>query len=69
MGRYLALCCFLGTIGGSIGPILVGLVFDTIGSYQLAFLGLAILAVTGMVLVLTLPAANNTADQETTDPT
>jgi MFS family permease len=67
-GAIFGTVLFFGTIGGSIGPILAGLVFDTFGSYQLAFLGLTMLAVTGMVLVLTLPTVNNVADQETSNP-
>lgn len=55
-GAIFGTVLFFGTIGGSIGPILAGLVFDKTGSYQFAFLGLAVLAVTGLALVLTLPA-------------
>ena len=66
-GAIFGTVLFFGTIGGSIGPILAGLVFDTVGSYQLAFLGLTMLAVAGLVLVLTLPTVNNVADQETSN--
>ncbi len=45
---------FCGTLGGSIGPLLAGRVFDTTGSYLLAFNTLAVLAALGLLLVLTL---------------
>ncbi len=46
---------FFGTLGGASGPILAGWVFDTTGSYALAFSGLAGLAAAGLMLVLSLP--------------
>ena len=46
---------FFGTIGGAIGPILTGYVFDQTGSYQIAFTGLAVCAVLGLLLVWSLP--------------
>lgn len=46
---------FFGTIGGAVGPILTGMVFDATGSYQIAFWGLTGLAVLGLALVLSLP--------------
>ncbi|MDJ0626816.1 MAG: MFS transporter [Rhodobacter sp.] len=46
---------FFGTIGGSIGPILAGWVFDRTGSYQPAFLTLMAGAALALGLVLTLP--------------
>lgn len=55
-GAIFGTVLFFGTIGGAIGPILAGLVFDMTGSYQLAFLGLEALVIIGFVLVLTLPA-------------
>ena len=55
-GAIFGTVLFFGTIGASIGPILAGLVFDMTGSYQIAFLGLAVLAVVGLLLVLSLPA-------------
>ena len=35
-----------------VGPIISGYVFDTTGSYRIAFLGFAAAAVVSMVLVL-----------------
>jgi MFS family permease len=48
---------FFGTIGGALGPILAGRVFDTTDSYALAFASLAGLATIGLMLVLSLPEA------------
>ncbi|MEZ5660694.1 MAG: MFS transporter [Burkholderiaceae bacterium] len=45
---------FCGTLGGAIGPLLAGMVFDARQSYQPAFLVLTGLAVLGLLLVLTL---------------
>ena len=46
-----------GTVGGAIGPILAGRIFDLTGSYFTAFLVLACMATLGLLLVLTLPKA------------
>jgi len=42
---------FSGTIGGSVGPLLAGYIFDVTGSYQAAFITLTALAFIGMVLI------------------
>jgi MFS family permease len=42
------------TVGGSIGPLLAGHLFDTVHSYQLVFFVLAGLAVAGLILTLLL---------------
>lgn len=55
-GAIFGTILFFGTIGGAIGPILAGWIFDTFSSYQLAFTTLAGLAAIGLILVLTLPA-------------
>ncbi len=49
-GLLLGIVIFSGTIGGSIGSVLVGYIFDITGSYQLAFLILLVLAIVGLVL-------------------
>ena len=54
-GAIFGVVLFCGTIGGSIGPILAGRVFDVTGSYQLAFSLLTAMAGLGLVLSLTLP--------------
>jgi MFS family permease len=54
-GAIFGTILFFGTLGGALGPILVGWIFDTTASYQLAFAMLATLAAIGLALVLTLP--------------
>ena len=49
---------FFGTVGGAIGPILAGRVFDDTGTYLAAFLTLASMAALGLLLVLSLPRAD-----------
>lgn len=46
---------FFGTLGGAIGPILAGRIFDTTGSYMPAFLTLGGMAALALILVLSLP--------------
>ena len=53
-GTLFGLILFCGTIGGSVGPWLTGYVFDTTGSYQIAFMILIALAMTGLVLISSL---------------
>ena len=45
----LVLAC--GTIGGAVGPLLAGRIFDVTGSYWILFLVLTGLAVVGLILV------------------
>lgn len=45
---------FSGALGGSLGPVLVGYIFDVTNSYQLGFLGCALLAVISFILALLL---------------
>ena len=40
------------TVGGTIGPVLVGYIFDITGSYQLGFLICAMVIVIGLILAL-----------------
>ncbi|MFC1901745.1 MFS transporter [Chloroflexota bacterium] len=42
------------TIGGAIGPFIVGYIFDVSGSYQLAFLITAFIGIIGLILSATL---------------
>ena len=55
---------FSGTIGGSVGPLLAGYVFDVTGSYRMAFIALTTLALIGLVLIRTLRLPAD-ADPET----
>lgn len=54
-GAIFGTVLFFGTLGGSVGPILAGVVFDQTGSYFFAFLTLLLLVITGLLLVLSLP--------------
>lgn len=54
-GASFGVVLFFGTVGGSLGPIMAGRVFDVTGSYDLAFGGLAALTALGLALVLSLP--------------
>ena len=49
-GAILGTVFFIGTIGGAIGPVLAGHIFDIISSYQPAFLICATMSVIGTIL-------------------
>lgn len=53
-GAIFGMVVFFGTIGGALGPLLAGSVFDTTGSYDIAFATLAGLAFMGALLVASL---------------
>lgn len=54
-GAIFGTVLFFGTIGGSVGPILAGAVFDVTGGYTLAFGTLAVMATIGLLLAISLP--------------
>lgn len=56
-GVILGIVIFSGTVGGAIGPLLTGRIFDVVGSYQQAFLILAIISVIALVILLLLRQA------------
>lgn len=60
-GAIFGTILFFGTIGAAIGPIMAGWIFDVTGSYQIAFLVLAVLAALGLALVISLPGKTNGA--------
>ena len=60
-GAIFGLILFCGTIGGAIGPVLAGRVFDVTGSYDWAFICLAVLVSLGLLLVLKLPVVSSFA--------
>ena len=47
---------FLGTFGGAICPIFAGVIFDSSGSYDLAFFGLGIFGIFGLIIAFFLPS-------------
>ena len=49
-GMILGIVLFSGTIGGGIGSVLAGYIFDITNSYQMVFLILAVLSITGLIL-------------------
>lgn len=50
-GIILGAVIFSGALGGAVGPVLAGHMFDVMDSYQLAFLVCAIIAVVGLIVV------------------
>ena len=54
-GAIFGIVLFCGTVGGAMGPILAGWVFDTTGSYAIAFGTLAAFGAVAVALVLSLP--------------
>ncbi len=57
-GAIFGFVLFVGTVGGAIGPIMAGRIFDLGHSYTPAFIALVILAALGLVLTLRLPEIN-----------
>ena len=53
-GLILGVVSFVFTIGGAIGPVVTGYIFDVRGSYQLAFLISAFTGVVGIILAVML---------------
>ncbi len=54
LGVILGIINFVGNIGGTIGPVLAGRIFDVFGSYQLAFSIYAALCVVSIALAMVL---------------
>lgn len=54
-GAIFGTVLFFGTVGGALDPILAGLVFDTTGSYMIAFSGLLMMALLRLALAFSLP--------------
>ena len=51
-------------MGGAIGPLMAGRIFDLTGSYQLVFLILTAMAIVGIILIATLrPPAIDTGSK------
>lgn len=51
-GFILGIVIFIGSLGGAIGPIITGRIFDATARYQAAFLILLVLAVSGFMMIL-----------------
>ncbi len=54
-GVILATGSLVGSIGAAVGPVVTGYLFDSLGSYTIAFILCAILAFTGLVSTFLLP--------------
>ncbi len=53
-GMLFGIVLFCGTLGGSVGPLVAGRIFDVTGSYQMVFLILTGLTVIGFALMMRL---------------
>ena len=51
LGSLFGILTFCGTIGGAVGPFVLGLIFDNTGSYKMAFLILIGIIIVGFLLV------------------
>jgi len=59
IGAIVGVLVFMGTLGGSIGPILAGRIFDITDSYQLAFLLCLVLTIIALILMSLLRPTSN----------
>lgn len=57
-GAILGVVLFSGTVGGAIGPVLAGKIFDVTGSYQIAFSVCVAFSVIGLILASLLKPTN-----------
>ena len=53
-GAILGIVVFSGTIGGALGPIVAGQLFDITGSYAITFKMITLISVVGLALILCL---------------
>ena len=51
LGTILGTVMFIGTLGGSVSPVLAGRIFDTTGNYQIAFLLCLALSIAAIILL------------------
>ena len=67
-GIIFGLIIFFGTLGGTIGPVIAGTIFDQTKSYSMAFLLLTGMAVLGLILTSQLrPTLPNVSDASTVE--
>jgi MFS family permease len=50
-GLLFGLVLFIGTLGGSVGPLLAGFLFDQTGTYQTGIIVLVLMSILGLFLV------------------
>jgi MFS family permease len=61
LGQLFGIVLFIGTLGGTIGPTVSGLVFDATDSYQTPFIILTGIAIIGLALASSLRSKQNTS--------
>ena len=59
LATVLGLVMGVAALGGMVGPLLAGLAFDRLGSYQGAWFGFAGLVIAGMISLITTPSVGN----------
>lgn len=57
-GLIFGIVAFISSIGGFIGPVTAGYIYDRNGSYEYAFMALAVMSFTGLIATLTLKPVN-----------
>jgi MFS family permease len=60
-GLLFGIVLFSGTLGGAVGLLLAGYIFDKTASYQIIFVVLTALAAVGLVLITLLKPLQSTA--------
>lgn len=60
-GTLFGLVVSCGTVGATLGPVVAGWLFDTMGSYDIAFALLLGVSVTGLAVAVTMPAKSSSA--------
>jgi MFS family permease len=63
-GSIFGMILFCGTLGGSVGPLLAGYIFDLTGSYRAAFVILTAMALMGLILVMFMRSMGLTDDHK-----
>ena len=63
-GVLFGIILFSGTIGGAIGPIMAGAIYDEVGSYQITFLILTGVGSIGLVMIGLLKPVSNRLSRE-----
>ncbi|MFC2002477.1 MFS transporter [Chloroflexota bacterium] len=64
-GLILGIVIFSGSVGGSLGPLVTGHIFDITASYRVAFLLLISLAIAGFILILSSGSAERKVMSQT----
>ncbi|MFC2068040.1 MFS transporter [Chloroflexota bacterium] len=58
-GLFIGIAFFSSSVGSAIGPVLTGYIFDTTGSYQLAWITTAAVGIMGIIITLLFRQTNN----------